>query len=74
MIVNGTARFVNGLMGTLTGNVIGNVSGSASYATSSDTANYINLVATNEIRFYKTNSKEVLYILVIDGQMVLLLL
>lgn len=53
MIVNGTARFVNGLMGTLTGNVIGNVSGSASYATSSDTANYINLVAANEIRFSK---------------------
>lgn len=53
MIVNGTARFVNGLMGTLTGNVIGNVSGSASYATSSDTANYINLVAVNEIRFSK---------------------
>lgn len=57
MIVNGTARFVNGLMGTLTGNVIGNVSGSASYATSSDTANYINLVATNEIRFYKNQFK-----------------
>ena len=57
MIVNGTARFVNGLMGTLTGNVIGNVSGSASYATSSDTANYINLVATNEIRFYKNRFK-----------------
>lgn len=57
MIVNGTARFVNGLMGTLTGNVIGNVSGSASYATSSDTANYINLVATNEIRFYKKQFK-----------------
>lgn len=53
MIVNGTARFVNGLMGTLTGNVIGNVSGSASYATSSDAANHINLVAVNEIRFYK---------------------
>lgn len=53
MIVNGTARFVNGLMGTLTGNVIGNVSGSANYATSSDTANYINLVAANEIRFSK---------------------
>lgn len=57
MIVNGTARFVNGLMGTLTGNVIGNVSGSASYATSSDTANYINLIATNEIRFYKNQFK-----------------
>ena len=57
MIVNGTARFVNGLMGTLTGNVIGNVSGSAGYATSSDTANYINLVATNEIRFYKNQFK-----------------
>ena len=57
MIVNGTARFVNCLMGTLTGNVIGNVSGSASYATSSDTANYINLVATNEIRFYKNQFK-----------------
>lgn len=57
MIVNGTARFVNGLMGTLTGNVIGNVSGSASYATSSDNANYINLVATNEIRFYKKQFK-----------------
>ena len=57
MIVNGTARFVNGLMGTLTGNVIGNVSGSASYATSSDNANYINLVATNEIRFYKNQFK-----------------
>lgn len=36
---------------------IGNVSGSASYATSSDTANYINLVATNEIRFYKNQFK-----------------
>lgn len=57
MIVNGTARFVNGLMGTLTGNVIGNVSGSASHATSSDNANYINLVATNEIRFYKNQFK-----------------
>lgn len=57
MIVNGTARFVNGLMGTLTGNVVGNVSGSASYATSSDNANYINLVATNEIRFYKNQFK-----------------
>ena len=57
MIVNGTARFVNGLMGTLTGNVIGNVSGSASYATSSDTANYINLVAVNEIRFCKNQFK-----------------
>lgn len=57
MIVNGTARFVNGLMGTLTGNVIGNVSGSASYATSSDTANYINLVATNGIRFCKNQFK-----------------
>lgn len=57
MIVNGTARFVNGLMGTLTGNVIGNVSGSANYATSSDTANYINLVATNEIRFCKNQFK-----------------
>lgn len=34
-----------------------NVSGSASYATSSDTANYINLVATNEIRFYKNQFK-----------------
>ncbi len=53
MIVNDTARFVNGLMGTLTGNVVGNVSGSASYATSSDNANYINLVAVNEIRFSK---------------------
>ena len=57
MIVNGTARFVNGLMGTLTGNVIGNVSGSANYATSSDTANYINLVAANEIRFCKNQFK-----------------
>ena len=28
-----------------------------SYATSSDTANYINLVATNEIRFYKNQFK-----------------
>lgn len=55
--VHDGARFVNGLMGTLTGNVIGNVSGSASYATSSDTANYINLVATNEIRFYKNQFK-----------------
>ena len=57
MIVNGTARFVNGLMGTLTGNVIGNVSGSANYATSSNVANYITLVVNNEIRFYKNQFK-----------------
>lgn len=57
MIVNGTAKFVNGLMGTLTGDVIGNVSGSANYAKSSDVANYINLVAANEIRFHKNQFK-----------------
>lgn len=53
MIVNGTARFVNGLMGTLTGNVIGNVQGNSSTSTLSQLTTGLKLVSHNEIKLSK---------------------
>lgn len=55
LIVNGNARFINGLKGELTGNVIGNVSGNASTATTSQNSNYINVTNHDGIRFNKND-------------------
>lgn len=55
LIVNGNARFVNGLKGELTGNVIGNVSGNASTATTAQYSNYINVTNHDGIRFNKND-------------------
>lgn len=57
MIVNGTARFVNGLMGTLTGNVIGNVQGNSSTSTLSQLTTGLKLVSHNEIKLDKGDFK-----------------